>query len=68
MSEEKPKTITTGGKTFEVPDMELFCEKCETTNYIYSDMEPPYKCDNCGAELQDTDNEPDTDGQYEGLD
>ena len=66
--QKPPKTVTTGGKTFEVPELELFCEICETTNYIYADMEPPYKCDNCGTELQDTDIEPDTDGKYEGLD
>ena len=38
--------------TFEIPELELFCEKCETTNFIYDDMKPPYKCDNCGAELE----------------
>jgi len=40
------------GHKFEVPDAELFCEKCETTNFIYNDMKPPYKCDSCGAELE----------------
>ena len=46
-----PKTKTINGKTFEIPDMELFCEKCGTTNFIYDDMKAPYLCDDCGAEL-----------------
>jgi ribosomal protein S27E len=49
MSEKK--TVKKGGKTFEVPDGEICCEKCGTTNFIYSDMKPPYKCDDCGASL-----------------
>ncbi|GHV95054.1 hypothetical protein AGMMS50293_13740 [Spirochaetia bacterium] len=36
---------------FETPDKTLYCKKCGTTNYIYSDMPPPYKCDNCGGPL-----------------
>ena len=39
-------------KYFELPEQELYCEKCETTNYIYDDMKPPYKCDNCGSLLK----------------
>jgi ribosomal protein S27E len=44
-------------KKFEIPDMELYCEKCETTNYIYSDMKPPYKCNECGSVLEFDENE-----------
>ena len=59
---KKPKTQTINGKTFEIPDMELYCEKCKTTNYIYCDMKPPCKCDNCGAELEVIRPEPPMDG------
>jgi rRNA maturation endonuclease Nob1 len=45
------KTITVNGKTIEVPDFSLFCQKCGATNFFYPDNKPPYKCDNCGAEL-----------------
>ena len=38
---------------FETPSLELFCEKCETTNFFYNDNEPPYICDCCGAELEE---------------
>ena len=38
---------------FETPEQELYCEKCETTNYIYNDMKAPYKCDCCGEELSE---------------
>jgi ribosomal protein S27E len=48
---DKPKTISLNGKTFEIPGYELFCVKCGTTNYFYSDNKPPYKCDSCGAIL-----------------
>jgi len=48
---KEKKNVTVNGKNFEVPDEQLYCEKCGTTNYIYSDMKPPYKCDNCGTEL-----------------
>jgi ribosomal protein S27E len=48
---DKPKTVTVNGKIFAVPDYELYCEKCGTTNYFYSDNTPPYKCDNCGTAL-----------------
>ncbi|GHV61823.1 hypothetical protein AGMMS49587_06960 [Spirochaetia bacterium] len=47
------KIVELNGKKFEVPDKELYCEKCGTTNYIYEDMQPPYKCDNCGKILED---------------
>jgi ribosomal protein S27E len=47
----KKKTVKRGDKTIEVPDGEICCEKCGTTNFIYSDMKPPYKCDDCGAPL-----------------
>jgi ribosomal protein S27E len=36
---------------FETPDKTLYCEKCGTTNYIYSGMKMPYTCDNCGGPL-----------------
>ena len=36
---------------FERPKYELFCEKCDTTNFIYDDMKEPYQCDNCKAPL-----------------
>ena len=51
--EIKTETIQTakGPMTFEIPDLELYCENCETTNFIYADMEPPYKCDQCGTAL-----------------
>jgi ribosomal protein S27E len=51
MANKHEKTITLNGKTFEVPELELYCEKCETTNFFYSDNKPPYKCDNCGESL-----------------
>jgi ribosomal protein S27E len=37
---------------FEIPHLELYCEKCDTSNFIYSDMKPPYKCDDCGSFLE----------------
>ena len=49
---KKSKTVAVGGKTFEVPELQLLCEKCGTTNYFYSDNKPPYHCDNCGKELK----------------
>ncbi|MDR2568683.1 MAG: hypothetical protein LBD23_00110 [Oscillospiraceae bacterium] len=36
---------------FEIPEYGLFCEKCETTNYIYKNNQSPLKCDNCGEDL-----------------
>jgi hypothetical protein len=41
------RVITINGKKLEVPELELFCEKCGTTNYFYDDDKPPYHCDNC---------------------
>jgi len=38
---------------FDTPTLELYCEKCETTNYFYEDNKPPYICDCCGAELKE---------------
>ena len=46
--ENKPKTITVDGKTFEVPDAQVLCKSCGTTNYFYDDNKPPFRCDNCG--------------------
>ena len=43
--------MKSGKIRFEISVKELYCEKCETTNFIYDDMEEPYKCDDCGAEL-----------------
>jgi hypothetical protein len=34
---------------------ELYCEKCETINFIYEDMKPPYKCDQCNTCLDERD-------------
>ena len=47
------KTTIINGKSFEVPDGQLYCEKCKTTNFIYDDMKPPYKCDNCNTLLDE---------------
>jgi len=40
-------------KTFkmEVPEHCLYCEKCKTTNYIYSDNNSPLICNHCGEKL-----------------
>ena len=57
----KPKTETVDGKTFEIPVLEVFCEKCEecgTANYFYDDDSPPFRCDNCGAEFKNVRSEP----------
>ena len=54
MSKEK-KTISIKGKSFEVPKGQIYCEKCGTTNFLYDDMNPPYKCDNCGVILNEAD-------------
>ena len=51
-NKKKPKTITFNNKTFEVPDAEVLCEECGTTNYFYSDDKPPFRCDNCGVVLE----------------
>jgi len=48
---KKPKTVTVGSMVFHVPCESVFCEKCETTNYIYIDDLPPYHCNDCGTEL-----------------
>jgi len=50
--EKKQKTKTKNGMVFEIPEAEIYCKKCKTSNFIYNDMKPPYKCDNCGAELK----------------
>jgi transcription initiation factor IIE alpha subunit len=63
------KTAKINGKKFEVPDLELYCSECNTTNYIYFDMEPPYKCDNCGSPLEFDENEAryeQEEGRYHG--
>jgi hypothetical protein len=51
MANKHEKTITLNGKKFEVPELELYCKKCGTTNFFYSDNKPPYICDNCGEPL-----------------
>ena len=40
---------------FDTPALELYCEKCETTNFFYDDNKPPYHCDRCGSELEEGD-------------
>jgi len=47
------KIIEVNGKKFEVPDLELYCEKCGTMNFFYDDDAPPYNCDNCKKPLVD---------------
>jgi len=47
------KTTIINGKSFEVPKGQIYCEKCGTTNFIYDDMNPPYKCDECGIVLDE---------------
>ena len=49
--ENKSRTTTINGKTFDVPSKEILCKKCGTTNYYYDDNAPPYKCNNCGKVL-----------------
>jgi len=34
------KIIEVNGKKFEVPDLELYCEKCGTMNFFYDDDAP----------------------------
>ena len=46
------KTIEISGNKFEVPDGQLYCKKCGTTNFIYDDMTPPYLCADCGKPLK----------------
>ena len=46
------KQIMQGEIHFDVPNVELFCEKCETTNYFYKDNLSPFLCDVCGIELE----------------
>ena len=41
------ETVIVNGKKFEIPEHQLYCEKCSTTNFFYYDNEPPYRCDNC---------------------
>jgi len=53
-------------KHFEKPEGYAYCEKCETTNYIYDDMKPPYKCDGCGSLLEREDKLPDSDEDEKG--
>ena len=49
----KEKTTLEGNNfKFDIPEHQLYCEKCGTTNYFYSDNKPPYHCDNCGNELE----------------
>jgi Zn finger protein HypA/HybF involved in hydrogenase expression len=45
------EAITLNNKKFEVPEFELYCEKCGTTSFFYDDNKQPYKCDNCGKLL-----------------
>lgn len=49
------KKVLVRGKemVFEVPEKELYCEKCETTNFIYENMNVPHECDNCGELLNE---------------
>lgn len=53
----KVKKVIIRGKemVFEVPEKELYCEKCETTNYIYENIDMPHECDNCGELLKEND-------------
>ncbi|MCL1993248.1 MAG: hypothetical protein FWG66_09910 [Spirochaetes bacterium] len=45
------ETVIENGMKFEVPDHQLYCEKCGTTNFFYYDNKPPYYCDNCKSPL-----------------
>jgi ribosomal protein S27E len=49
------KKMTVRGKemVFRIPEGSIFCEKCETTNFIYDDMKKPLECDNCGEFLNE---------------
>jgi ribosomal protein S27E len=67
--QKKPKTVTAHGKkikAFDTPSTQLLCEKCGTTNYIYSDDKQPYLCDTCGTEL-DPPNQIQTDNTKAGY-
>jgi predicted Zn-ribbon and HTH transcriptional regulator len=55
MKKNEKKIVKKNGKNFEVPSGEICCEKCGTTNFIYNDMKPPYKCDDCGSPLDAAD-------------
>ena len=45
---DKPKTITINGKIFEIPNVNVLCEKCGTTSYFYDYDRPPFRCEKCG--------------------
>ena len=45
------KTATLHGEKILVSDKYINCEKCDTANCIYEDMELPYTCYECGAPL-----------------
>ena len=49
------KTATLHGEKILVSDKYINCEKCDTANCIYDDMEPPYLCYECGAPLDPSD-------------
>jgi ribosomal protein S27E len=55
MKKNEKKIVKKGGKNFEVPDGQIYCTQCGTTNFIYNDMKGPYKCDDCGAPLNAAD-------------
>ena len=38
---------------FETPAFQIYCKKCKTTNFFYSDNKPPYKCDSCNIEFNE---------------
>lgn len=33
-------------------EIKITCKQCGTPNYIFSDMDPPYICGNCGYPLE----------------
>jgi len=49
---QRSKTRTISGIEFEIPILEIVCEKCNAANYFYDDDPEPFYCDECGMKLK----------------
>ena len=62
-----PETITVQGKTFDVPDFNMYCEEDETTHFFHEDDLPPFSCNDCGVKIPYVRSEPPIEGGFNTL-